>query len=134
MRVLLTMAAAAAISIGASSRASAADMTWAACVNETGRPSDVLAGGTLFAAVTAGPSATVNGVKFIAQSPSGNGGLITFGSAPIMVQAVQTPYGQYGAPPATWDAGYRSLVSGGSILRISLGRGDDSNNWAYRRT
>jgi len=134
MRVLLTMAAAAAISIGASSRASAADMTWAACVNETGRPSDVLAGGTLFAAVTAGPSATVNGVKFVGPTSSSAAGVMMFGAAPITLEAVQNPYGQYGAPPATWDAGYRSLVSGGSILRISLGRGDDSNNWAYRRT
>ena len=114
MRILLTIAVAGAISIGATPRASAADITWATCLDETGRPADVAAGGTLFAAVTAGPSATVNAVKFVGQSPSSNGGLITFGSAPIMVQAVQTPYGSYGAPPATWDAGYRSLVSGGA--------------------
>jgi hypothetical protein len=85
LRILLTIAAAGVISMVATPRANAADITWAACVNETGRPADVVAGGTLFAAVTAGPSATVNKVKFVGESPSSNGGLITFGSAPVMV-------------------------------------------------
>jgi hypothetical protein len=37
-----------------------------------------------------------------------------FGAAPITLEAVQNRYGQYGAPPAKWDSGYRSLVSGGA--------------------
>jgi hypothetical protein len=114
MRVLLAMAAAAVISIGASARASAADITWAACVDETGRPSDVLAGGTLIAAVTAGQSSTVNGVHFVGPSSSSTATVMVFGAAPITLETVQNPYGQYGAPPATWNAGYRSLVSGGA--------------------
>jgi hypothetical protein len=113
-RFLLTTAAAAALSIGGPSRASAADITWATAVDETGRPSDVLTGGTLIAAVTAGRSTTVNGVKFAGQSPSKTDKLIIFGGAPITVEAVQSAYGQYGSAPATWDAGYRSLVSGGA--------------------
>ena len=120
LRILLTIAVAGVISIGATPRASAADITWATCVDETGRPSDVLAGGTLIAGVTAGPSATVNGVKFVGQSSSSTAGLITFGAAPITVEAVQNTYGQYGAPPAKWDAGYRSLVSGGLTPNIQL--------------
>lgn len=48
------------------------------------------------------------------QTPSKTAGLIIFGAAPITVEAIQNAYGQYGAPPATWDAGYRSLVSGGA--------------------
>jgi outer membrane protein OmpA-like peptidoglycan-associated protein len=103
-----------ALSICAASAASAADMTWTAAVDETGRPTDVLAGGTLTAAVTAGPNTTVSGVKFMGQTPSKTAGVIVFGNAPITVEAVQNPYGKYGAPPAAWDAGYRSLVSGGA--------------------
>jgi hypothetical protein len=48
--VLLTMAAAAAISNGATSSAGTADIVWTTSVDETGRPSDVLTGGTLIAA------------------------------------------------------------------------------------
>ena len=114
MRVLLAIAAAVAISLGGSSRASAADITWAACVDETGRPSDVLAGGTLIAAVTAGRSTAVNRVNFAGPSASSTASVLKFGAAPITLEAVQNPYGQYGAPPAKWDSGYRSLVSGGA--------------------
>jgi hypothetical protein len=121
LRILLTIAVAGVISISATPRASAADITLGPCVNETGHPSDVLAGGTLFAAVTAGKSATVNKVKFAAESPSSNEGLITFGSAPIMVHGIQTPYESYGAPPATWDASYRALVSGGAYSEYPSG-------------
>jgi hypothetical protein len=118
MRVLLTIAAAAAISIGAASQASASDITWSKSADETGRPSDVLTSGTLVAAVTAGRSTTVNGVKFVGQSPSKTAGLINFGAAPIRVEAVQNSYGQYGGAPAKWDAGYRLLVSGGAYSEV----------------
>jgi hypothetical protein len=83
-------------------------------VDETGRPSDVLTGGTLLAAVTAGRTTTVNGVKFAGQTPSKTASLILFGAAPITLKAVQNPFGQYGGPPAKWDAGYRLLVAGGA--------------------
>lgn len=114
MGVLLTMAAAAAISNGATSSPGTADIVWTISVDETGRPSDALTGGTLIAAVTAGRSTTVNGVKFVGQSPSKTAGVIIFGAAPITVEAVQNSYDQYGTPPTTWDAGYRLLVSGGA--------------------
>jgi len=112
--VLLTIAAAAAISNGTAFAATTADIVWTKSVDETGRPSDVLTGGTLLAAVTAGRTATVNGVKFAGQTPSKTPGLILFGAAPITVEAVQDSFGQYGGPPAKWDAGYRLLVSGGA--------------------
>jgi outer membrane protein OmpA-like peptidoglycan-associated protein len=105
--VLLMMAA-------ATSRASAADIAWATAVDETGRPPDLLTEGKFMAAVTAGRDTTVNGVRFVGQTPSKTASLIIFGTAPITVEAVQNHYGQYGTPPATWDAGYRSLVSGGA--------------------
>lgn len=112
--VWLAIAASAAIAHGAAAAAAGADITWTASVDETGRPSDVVTGGTLAAAVTAGKSTTVNGVKFVGQSPQKTAGVIVFGAAPITVEAVQNPYGGYGGPPAKWDAGYRALVSGGA--------------------
>lgn len=132
--VLLTMAAAAAVANGATSSAGTADIVWTASADETGRPSDVLTAGTLIAAVAAGRSAIVNGVKFVGQSPSKTAGVIIFGAAPITVEAVQSSYDQYGTPPAKWDAGYRLLVSGGGRLRISYQPNEDSNKRAYDRT
>jgi hypothetical protein len=41
LRILPVIVVAGVISIGATPRASAADTTWAACVDETGLPSDV---------------------------------------------------------------------------------------------
>ena len=114
MRIVLTIAAAAAITMGVASQASASDITWSKAVDETGRPTDVVTGGAFFAAVTAGGSTTVNGVKFVGQTQSKTAGLILFGSAPIKVEAVQNNYDQYGTAPAKWDPGYRLLVSGGA--------------------
>jgi hypothetical protein len=118
MRAVLTIAAAAAISIGASAQASTSDITWSKSMDETGRPSDVLTSGTLVVAVTAGRSTTVNGVKFAGQSPSKTASRINFGTAPITVDGVQNPFGQYGGAPAKWDAGYRLLVSGGAYSEV----------------
>jgi len=87
MRIVLTIAAAAAITMGVASQASASDITWSKAVDETGRPTDVVTGGAFFAAVTAGGSTTVNGVKFVGQTQSKTAGLILFGSAPIKVEA-----------------------------------------------
>jgi hypothetical protein len=127
VRVVLTMTAVAVLATGATHRASAATMTWATVADETGRPSDVLTGGTLFAAVTAGKSTTVNGVKFVGQTPSKIVGEIVFGSAPITVEAVQTSYDSYGSAPVKWDPGYRALVAGGaysefpsSLMKIQI--------------
>jgi hypothetical protein len=79
MRVVLMIAAATAISMGATSQASTSNTTWSTSVDETGRPSDVLTGGTLVAAVTAGRSTTVNGVRFVGQSAHKTVGMINFG-------------------------------------------------------
>jgi hypothetical protein len=118
MRFALVIAAIAAISMGAISQTSTSDNTWSATVDETGRPSDVLRGGNLVAAVTAGRSATVNGVKFVGQTPSKTDGLISFGNAPITVDAVQNSYGSYGGVPAKWDAGHPLLMAGGAYSEV----------------
>lgn len=118
MRAVLAIAAAAAVSLGATSRANASDITWATVADETERPTDVLTDGTLVGAVTAGKTVTVNGVKFVGQTPSKTAGLILFGAAPITVEAVMNNYDQYGAPPAKWDPGYRILVSGGAYSEV----------------
>jgi hypothetical protein len=81
MLVVLTIAAAAAVSMGANSQASASEITWSTSVDETGRPSDVLTSGTLVAAVTAGRSSTVPGVKSVAQTSSNIASFINFGVA-----------------------------------------------------
>lgn len=99
-----------AAALSASAPAAAANITWANPVDATGNVSDVLNYGSVYTAVRSGASATVNGVTFIG-STSMVGGTISFGSAPVTVSG----FGGEGAigapPPASWDAGYQTLLS-----------------------
>jgi len=99
MRVLLMVAATAVIAIGATLHANASDITWSKTVDESGKATDVVTGGTLVGAVTAGRSTTVNGVKFVGQTSSKVVGQILFGSAPIQLDAIQNNYDHFGRRP-----------------------------------
>jgi hypothetical protein len=93
------------LALVSASRAAAADITWAAPTDESGRAADVVSDGVLVTAVTAGPTARVKGVKFTGQTALSNATL-RFG--------VADGYEQYGAAPGGWDIGYRGLVAGGA--------------------
>lgn len=94
--------------------ATAANIIWDAPVNGNGHSGQVINGGDIFAAVTDGPSTTVNGVSFVG-STGFSGGVVSFGSQPITVSGISNNNEHYGASaPASWDAAYAALVNKGA--------------------
>ncbi len=99
---------------GAVARAEA-PIVWLSPVSETGKDSDILNSGTFFAAATAGPTTTVNGVTFATESGF-SGGVVSFGAnSDITYSGIQVASASYGSAPApAYDAAYAALVDHGA--------------------
>jgi hypothetical protein len=115
----LTTAFALSVAVIGMNSANAANITWQTPQDQTKLDSDIVNTGSLFSAVTAGQTTTVNGVTFVGQT-NFSSGTLSFGTQPITVSGITNPLGGLVFEPDR-GAAYAALVAG-----ISYGYGTDA--------